>query len=338
MTAPSVRLPAAAGKRPDIEADLRDKYAVEFLYMSNVNTDDFDVERSQANQARFEPIDQATVDLYQEGVGRGDAFPAVLAYRPGRGARPKLVVVDGNHRLMAHIGAGRPINVYEIDRRTKAATIVAMTFAFNTKHGRPTTEEERVSQALYLVANGATQENAAAIVSVPLRILKRAVGAAKSDARAAETNVDPREWESLPKAVRHKLNGVSTDEGFAAASHLAFQAGLVSDEVAELVGTLNTSRNAAKQKAHVRAETDRYRERIQISGGGLTTGSGRTKRHSSPRTQFAMVIGQIAALPDDIAGLANTFAAAERHEAASRAEDASQRLHKLALELDPTLK
>lgn len=332
------RVAAAAGKRPDIEADLKDKYHVDFSYLANIPTDEFDFEASQANQARFEVLDEETVELYKEGVQRGDAFPAVVAYRQGRGTRPKLVVIDGNHRLEAHHRAGSHINVYEVDRKTKAQTIVLMTFAFNTKHGRPTSEEERIAAALYLIENGATHEAAAGAVSVPLRLLKRALTVHQADRRADEAGIDRREWDALQKAVRSRLVTVSTDEGFKAAAHLAYAAGLVVEETNDLVSVLNTSRSGTTQRKQVQAETDRHRDRIQEGAGGLGTTASKRSRNASPKQRVALMLGQITTLPDDFATVASLYAAPERLEAAARVEDASQKLHKLARELNPSLK
>lgn len=326
------------GRRPDIEADLKDKYHVDYLYLSNIDTDQFDHERSQANQARFTALDESTVELYKDAVERGDAFPAVLAYRPSRAAGAKLVIIDGNHRLAAHHQAGKVINVYEIDGKTKPAAITYMTFAFNTKHGRPTSEEERVSHALYLIDGGATHEAASSAMGVPMRILRRAIARAQGDKRAAEVGVDPREWSALSVVIRTRLLNISTDEGFRDAAHVAYIANLGSEEVFEMVALLNNSRSGIKQRAIVRAETERLQERIQTGNGGLGTGGSRRSTGMHPRARVGMVLSQILALPDDLDGVASTYGEPEKLIAADRAEDAAQKLHKLARILNPALK
>lgn len=337
MTTPRVN--AELSRRPDIESDLKNKYHVQYEYRRNLNVEEhFDIEKSLANQARFEPLDLETVELYREAVLRGDPFPAVLAYRPGRAAGQKLVIVDGNHRMIGYRDAGVPINVYELDRSTKAQVITFMTFAFNTKHGRPSSEDERTVHALHLVESGSTQENAAAELNVPLRILKKAYLLKVSQQRAEDAGINPREWESLAQVARVRLQTTSTDEGFKEAAHLAYIAALNGEEVAELVTLLNTSKSAQRQRGLVKSETDRYRDRIQTGGAGLSTGASPRTKSMSPRTRVATVLGQVLSLPDDFRSMANSWAEPEREDAATRVEDAAQKLHKLALELNPSLR
>lgn len=325
------------GRRSEIEAELRDTYGVQFTYHPDVPTSEFDIDRSLKNQARFEPLDESVVATYQEAVERGDAFPAVIAYRPGRGRDPKLAAVDGNHRLVAHDRAGQPIDVYEVERGTNAKTIALMTFAFNTKHGLPTSEQERLSQALYLMDNGASMKEAAARLSVRMSDLQRAANRAKGDKRAADAGVDPREWESLQSASRTRLLGVSTDEGFAGAAHLSYAARLGTDEVQDLVALLNgAGRSATKQRQIIKSETERHADRIQEAAGGTYNPKGRKAMTHKGRVQ--MILGQFVAIPDDIETVASSFADAERGDTAKRLIQTSKKMRKLALALDPSVR
>lgn len=325
------------GRRPDIELELSDTYHVDYAYHYGVPTSEFDIDRSLKNQARFEPLIEDSVSTYQDGVRRGDAFPAVIAYRPGRRADAKLVIIDGNHRLVAHEREGKPIDVYEIDRATKPATVTLMTFSFNTRHGQRTTEEERVHQALYLMDNGATMPVAANAVNVPERILKRAVSRRNADNRARETGADMREWDSLPQSSKGRLLNISTDEGFVDAIHLAYAASLDANEVFELAALLNTSKSATKQRALVKSETSRYSDRIQEAAGGVLN-SKSNRNGMNPKARVGIALGQVLALPDDLSIVASGYAEAERNEAGQRIMDASEKLRKLARTIDPSLK
>lgn len=324
------------GRRPDIETALKDKYNVQWVYHRDVSTADFDVDRSLANQARFEALNADTVNQYAEAAGRGDPFPAVIAYRPGRAANQKLVIIDGNHRLGAHMQAGVPINVYEVDRATKTNVIAIMTYSFNTTHGRPTSPEERVASALYLIDSGSTQEGAAAELNLELKIVKKAFNDRRADQRALDTGVDMRKWESLSRVTRNRLLQITTDEGFGATVDLTHAAALGSDEVFEIVSQLNQSRNAAKQRSIVKNLTEGLRGRIQDAGAGVTSSKGH-RNSMTAKGRVGLMLGQILSLPDDIDGLANSYAPAERSEAALRILDASRKLEKLARQIDPSV-
>ncbi len=333
MTAASRR--KDRGKRPDIEAELSDKYAVGWDFHLSMPTSEFDIDRSLANQARFQALHEDRVQEYQEAVERGDAFPAVIAYRPGRANSAKLVIIDGNHRLVAHDRAGRPVDVYEIDRTTKPAMIAVMNYAFNARHGLAISDEEKVAHAIYLIDSGASQEAAAAAVNVRMGLLTRALNKAKADQRAREVGLDAREWDNLAQSVKNRLKQIHTDEGYAAAAHLAYQARLNTEEVVDLTSLLATSKSAAKQRALVRAEADRLADRIQDTGGGLL---GNATRTMAPKARVGMLLGQVLALPDDLAGLAAAYADAEREPEGERIMEAAEKLRKLAVHVNPLLK
>src|SRR5256885_10352314 len=145
MTAPS-KVTAKfrdMGKRPDIEKVL-DEFDVLYTYQHAVSTHEFDFERSEHNQARAKAIEPELIERYTEAVERGDRFPAVIANRFGRDAKGKLIIVDGNHRLRAHDAAEQPIDVYILDPATEPQVIALLTHLFNTRHGLPTSDEERV--------------------------------------------------------------------------------------------------------------------------------------------------------------------------------------------------
>lgn len=318
-------------RRPDIESDLTEKYHVGWEYLENVPTKQFDIEASLTNQARFEALDEGTVEQYVESVQRGDLFPAVIAYRRRKGG--KLVIVDGNHRLVAHDRAEAAISVYEVASGTLPQTIMLMTYAFNTRHGRPTSEAERVEQALYLVDNGATPKVAAESVNVTEAKVKREVSRRKAEARAREVGVDLREWDSLTLASKGRLLTVSTDEGLKDAVHLARAASLGVDEVFALVSDMNTTKSATRQRAIVRAKSQELQERIQAGAGGILDAKS-NRRSVTPKARIGMVLGQIAALPEDVIAIARTYASAERKDIVSSIDDAIEKLRKVRLAID----
>lgn len=315
------------GRRPDIEADLNDKYHVKWSYVSHVKTVEFDVDKSRHNQARFEPIDEKVVATYTDAVKRGDAFPAVLAWKPSVTSR--YVVIDGNHRLAAHIRAEKPLaGVYEIDPTTDPRTVAVMTFAFNTRHGMATTEAERTQGAVYLVDNGASVETAASAVNLPVRIVKKALARNAADARADEVRMPRNEWDTLSAVVKARLWNITTDEGFADAAKLAYMAKLDTQEVFELVALLNATKSGMRQRAMVAHQSEIWRDRIQAGVGGMLSTADRRKL--GPKQRVSLALAQTMALPEDDQAIVSAYALPERPAAAKRMREASLRLAHLA--------
>lgn len=323
-----------AGRRPDIENEMSEKYHVSWTFTPGVDTGQFNVDAGLTNQARFEALNEDTVEQYKEAIVRGDAFPAVIASRPRKNAR--LVIIDGNHRLTAHIRAEMPIDVYELATGTRPQTIMLMTYSFNTRHGRPTTEDERVHQALFLIDNGASVDVAAGAVNIPARIVKAAKTRANAERRAAEVGVDPREWDTLNHGVHNRLLSIATDEGFKDAAHLAYAAKLSNDEAKELASRMNSSSSAAKQRALVKAARAEYEDRIQSGGGGVLRTSRQT-HGQTPRTRLARALGMVLAIPDDATGIARSILDAERRDIAKECLNAAATLSKIATAIDPSV-
>lgn len=329
-TATATRRPKNAGRRKEVEAWL-DENGVEWEYFPQLPTSDFDWEKSLRNQARvYNVLDEGVVANYTEAIQRGDQFPAVVAYKPT--ARAKLIVVDGNHRMAAHMRAGEiPIDAYIVTKAT-GQTVAMMSFAANAKHGLPTSFDERVHHAIWLVDNGATHDQAAAAMNIRVSELRKAWGRALSYRRALEVGLVSREWDSLTQTTKNRLNNLATDEGFRAAAQLAFRARLTAEEVFDLVAQVNTSRSGTKQAALVKAIEEQYKDRIAELAGGLAAGA--TKRARGPKQTFNWALSSIAALPEDLGSLASKFAEAEREEAAKRAREAAYRLHAFADKLE----
>jgi hypothetical protein len=148
-----------------------------------------------------------------------------------------------------------------------------MTFEANVKHGLPTSHEERLHQAVWLINNGASQDDAAAAVSIKASDLKRAWARVKSDQRADEVGILRPQWDAIALSSKGRLAAIHTDEGMKAAANLVFRANLTPDEVFTMVAQLNEVRSSARQVAMVKNFEDVYKERIQGAGAGITTGT-----------------------------------------------------------------
>jgi ParB-like chromosome segregation protein Spo0J len=318
-----------AHRDPAIESWL-DSYGVKWEYTGPVDIDRFDAEKSLANQARvFEPLDEEVVTTYAEALKRGDQFPAVVANRPS--ARGRLTMIDGNHRYAAARRAELPqVPTYTVIN-AKKSTVVMMTFAANTRHGKPTSYDERVFQAVWLLNNGATQEEAAASVQLKKSDITKAWARVQADNRADEVGILRREWEALSHPNRQRLYGVITDEGFRAAAGLSFRANLDAQQVQELVGEVNKVRSSEKQVAVVKRFEGVWSEQIQDVKSGMGTHS---RRKVTPKSTLRRALTSLSTLPENISLVADMFADQERQEAAKQARSAAAQLSAFAEQLE----
>lgn len=324
-----------AGVRADIEKWLSD-HGVEWEYWPEFPIEEIDVEKSLHNQARmFEPLDPTVVAQYAEAFKRGDPFPGVVVAKTNQ--RQRGVLVDGNHRLNGMVAAGgNDIDAYVITK-ARPAVIVQLTFESNVRHGKPTSHEERVNQAVWLVDNGAKREQAAASLNIKVADINRAWQRIAADRRADEVGLNRRDWEAVAAGHRVRLTQVATDEGFRAAANLAFRAVLTQEELVELIRDINSTKSAAKQVAVVKQWEITFSDRIQAAGGGTVRGPhGRGRR--TPKQALGMALGSISALPENLNVFADLYLGDERVETAKRAREASDRLANLASKLEAAAK
>jgi integrase/recombinase XerD len=146
--------------------DWLDAAGVEWTFLTSVPLDTIDFEKSLRNQARFVDLDDHVVDRYAEAIKNGDKFPASVIIHKGTGK--SYINVDGNHRFAGYRKAGRKAMPAYIITKARAQTIALLTYEANATHGMPTSEDERVQQAIYLVDTGKSQPDAAKSVPVPI--------------------------------------------------------------------------------------------------------------------------------------------------------------------------
>jgi hypothetical protein len=297
----------------------------EFTYiLSEVQLSAIDETRSQQNQARIgKPIDDDLVAQYTIALEAGDEFPAIiLADQSPR----KMLVVDGNHRYAAHKNSNRTkIWAYIISGASHSA-ITLLTYEANAKHGKMTSQSERLEQALHLIDGNVSAEEAARRLGLPVSKVRDASNLNRVDQRADECGISRVQWDKLPAASKKRLGQITTDEGFAAAAKLALDAGLKSDAVTKIVGDLNqpTMRSSARQAAHVSQLRSVYRDSIQ-TGGTRQDKAGIGKQARSPRVLYGMCLQQITVLPS-ASSITAKMSEGEKVEWMRRTEDALDRL------------
>jgi hypothetical protein len=318
-------------ERPDVATWLDDK-GLTWRFVSDFDLSSIDRDKSLANQARLgDSVDAAVVEEYRDAIRRGDRFPAIVIAQAA--PRSVAVTIDGNHRSEAARAAGlESFGAYVVKARPGTHQVVALTMEANTRHGRPTSTEERVQQALWLVDNLRTSvDKAAAVVNVSAGAVRSRWDKVKADRRADEVGLKRYDWDGLGATVRSKLLSVSTDEGFKAAARLAVTARLTNAEVDDLIRVVNESRSAVKQVAVVKRLRKDYAERIAAVASGL---SGRGA--ASPRTRLRLALTNLLSLPDDFSESVTSAMTtpAERQTAAAQARAGAVKLASLADSLE----
>lgn len=317
----TVHVPAVVGGDAKLEEWL-DSKGVQWEFFPRLDPDQFDAEKSLHNQARFEPVDEKRVEQYAEAMRRGDQFPPVIAH----GKLGKLVQADGNHRLQAAIKSKKPLDTYVISGDAK--TIVQITFEANSKHGTPTSEEERVQQALYLMDNGASVKSAAAALAIPEKLVNAASIRRNTDQRFLENSISPLIIEKMPEPTKRRMAQISTDEGFVAAVELAHRSNMTSSEAFTFVTEVNELRSSAKQVAFIKERERAMTEQIGATGGGVLN-----RKPQGPKARLSIAMGSILNLPDDLDLLKKQYVGPEADEAAKRMRATAKRLNHLAKSL-----
>src|SRR6476646_1032437 len=190
-----------AGRSEAVESWLRE-YGVKYTLMS-VPLNLIDKAASLSNQARLSAaVNETVVDTYKDAVERGDKFPAGVIYE----RNGKLVIIDGNHRFLAHEAVGvENAPFYLLDPATRSDLVIKLTFEANTRHGMPNSLEDRIAHAVFLVENAAmTQRDAAAAVNVPYARLQQAWQRQQAERRAAKLGIPARVWDNFPHSTKVK--------------------------------------------------------------------------------------------------------------------------------------
>lgn len=312
-----------ARRYQDIE-DILTTYKVPGFEYVELPTNQVDQERSLQNQARFEPINESVKAEYAAAWENGATFPPIVVYRP-RSAK-KYTIVDGNHRFFSALDVGvEKVPAICLPGTTRPQVVTILTYVFNTKHGLPSSEQERIQQAFYLLDSDATLENAATALNLPLATLRREVNKRNTLNRGVEAGIPERKWSSIPAATRGRLAKIRTDEALVDATQLVLDARLGPDDVLKLVTNVNSSKNAAKQREAVKAARLEYSDKIQSTAGGILGGAS-NRRGLSPRTTYGRVMGQLSTLPGDPSVIVKSFSRPELDDEINRVQGAIDRL------------
>ncbi len=255
MMAPSVTM-----NSPATEKWLQ-SHGMDFT-LREVHIDQIDREASHRNQARVgAPVNDDTVLLYATAMEKGDEFPAGVMYQRRDG---KYIVVDGNHRIAAADLRGlKSYPAYVIDNPSDVQ-VRMLTYEANTKHGLPTSLDERVQQARHLVNLGSKPDEAARMLGVPASRLQNALRVTQDDQRAASLQVNKR-WVNLPKSIRVRLDSIQNDNVYLALTDLVLETGIKTQDMDKIIPRVRSKRTEQDQMGVVAEEMRLRKEEVRVT-------------------------------------------------------------------------
>lgn len=221
---------------------------------------------SHRNQARIaEPVNEETAILYGAAMEQGDQFPPIVVttYRDG-----KYIVIDGNHRVAGYdLVDAKEFEAY-VAKELSDAQRTVLTFEANTRHGLPTSLQERLRQAVHLVQLGTTHKEAARTLGLPLHRVQAAVTGYETDRRLQALGVD--RWDRIPATARRRLYNVRSDKVVKEVVKLAVETKMTGADLDALIVRVNASSRGDddKQLAVVAAERAARKDEIKATAGG----------------------------------------------------------------------
>lgn len=260
------------GTRPETEQWLADKGA-QWEFFEEFALELIDVDRSLKNQARVAaPLNPSQVEIYTEGMKRGESFPAIVIWESPI-KKGSYIVIDGNHRVTSALAAGMNLPAYVLPSTTPAELARVLTFEANTRHGLPTTTAERKQHALFLIENyNRSIKEAAAELNIPVNDLERWVRGVRTDNRIRDLKIPEYLWKEVSPTMRQRLNTFQDDEVFRTAIEYAAKMRLAHDEIGDFVRDIKALGTTAEQLEFIRTLGERNRTRLaEVATGDAGT-------------------------------------------------------------------
>lgn len=265
-----------------------DDLAVPFVYEPELALDRIDVAKSLSNQARIgEPVVADVVERYTAAYENGDEFPPLLARRTS--PRAKLVLLGGNHRHAAARAAGIDTHPAYVVECTDEVALV-LSFGDNRRHGLPPSNAERIAQAVHLIEQGMTQQDAAAVVGVQQSTISRHRTVVACTRRAVGLGIGA-EYQGLPMGHRERLALLRSDPVFVETVRLTVDAHLPQVKLGDLIGRVRNARSDVDALELLGATREELATTIQ-------TGKALGKAGKAPVTAYGTLNGALAKILD----------------------------------------
>lgn len=299
--APAITEPASASNTAsgDPVLDMLARYDFKFT-RETIDLSKVDRDASLRNQARIaKPINEDQALLYSVAMENGDKFPPIVVYPANSG----FIVMDGNHRVAAFDLSGVTTAEAYVVQRPSQTQVEAFTYEANTKHGLPTSLNDRMKQAIHLVDRGMKVQDAARQLSLRENQLRSAIDAASAERRFEELGV--KKFDRLTGSARRRLDAIHSNVVLKAAAELALDSGMSVEDITSLAKKINATRNERDQLAVVASERETRKGTIKATVGGripIPTQLVTLQRIDSTIIGLdqSKVVAALSALPDDV--------------------------------------
>lgn len=259
---PVTTTPAKEAQSESPIRDFLDSY--KFTYeLVELDITSINRKQSELNQARIaKPIDEDVVVLYAEQMRDGAKFPPIVVHADGS----SYIVMDGNHRVAAaDLADVSTLSAYLVKNPSPAA-VRAFTYEANTRHGLPTSLQDRIFQAIHLIEIGVKAVDAARQLGLPLNKVRDAWDIHEANKRFDSLGV--KRFERLTQTARRRLSTIYLDSTLKAAAELVLDAGIGGDDLQTFVRQINAVRNEKDQKAVIEQWRESRATTIKATAGG----------------------------------------------------------------------
>jgi hypothetical protein len=283
---------------------------------------DDEASRQAWNQARLgDPVDGQHVEEMVAELERGVEFPPIIFYRD---ERDRCVTLSGNHRRRAYEQTNREtISAYEATGlaglRKEDERVLRLIYEANHGHGKQVSLDDRVHQALALVANGYNVRAAAAAVGIPEHRVRDEYDTQRATTRLEqELGVDTT---PIPISAQRRLVNIRNDKVVKAAAAVVPLMTKKTQEVNELVKAVNDERTEEAQLAVV----DEFAEAVKARALSPVSTASRKHDDLSPEVRrFDTAVGSI--LRFDVETLRSGLPTEYRDRLLARVKEATERL------------
>jgi hypothetical protein len=220
------------------------------------------------NQARaYAPIDDDHAILVAQALEQNasDVPPMVVVRRKG-----KHKILGGNHRYYAALDIldMDTLPAYVITQDLSETQEIMLAITDNRRHGKPTSLDERVQQAAWLVRNRSmSKKDAAEAVGVPPKKVETRMARDEAISRLDNLGLG-RERAKIPAHTQVRLTSIRDDEVTRAATRMIAETGMNSADASSFVTDLNRLRSTATQLAFVEKAGVEHRPLVDATAGG----------------------------------------------------------------------